>query len=318
MEKAKSPLRRVTDHLFGGIRMSWVKVILLAVGSALLTAMFLVVPIFNGTSFWEAGTYLEAWVLIAIIIMVNCKSPLESAIKTFVFFLISQPLIYLFQVPFYFDGFRIFLYYRNWIIPTLLTFPMAFVGWYLRRRDWISLLILSPMLVLLSAMGVTYARMTVAAFPDHLVAVIFCFGQIALYLYAFFDRAWQRLAGTGAVIAAIVMMLIASGGFGSGSSQMIFEKRMDLPDQPVLSSEAVVELEDSSYGSVQILTYAPKTAMIRVSMSKLGSTVLTITDGDRVYTYTVEHLVIDGYDDIEVRLLPDVPDASEPTESSSE
>ena len=93
----KSILRKITDKVYGGLDMSWRNVILFAVGTAVITTIFLVVPIFKDTSFERMGVTFEAWIFFAVIIMANCKTPLDSALKTFVFFLISQPLIYLFQ-----------------------------------------------------------------------------------------------------------------------------------------------------------------------------------------------------------------------------
>ena len=113
-----SALRRFADKVYGGINMSWIKVLIMAVASAIVTTVFLVVPIFANTSFVNMGATMEAWFFLAIIIMVNCKKPLEAALKTFVFFLVSQPLIYLFQVPFYEGGWGIFMYYRFWILWT--------------------------------------------------------------------------------------------------------------------------------------------------------------------------------------------------------
>ena len=101
MEKSeKHLLRRFTDKLYGGLNMSWLTVILFAVATAVLSAVFLLVPVFQNTSFARMGETFEARIFFAIIIMANCKKPLESALKTFVFFVVSQPLIYLFQVPF--------------------------------------------------------------------------------------------------------------------------------------------------------------------------------------------------------------------------
>ena len=61
MEKSgKSILKRLTDKLYGGIRMSWITVILFAVGTAILTAVFLLLPIFENTSFERMGVTLEA------------------------------------------------------------------------------------------------------------------------------------------------------------------------------------------------------------------------------------------------------------------
>ena len=48
MEKSeKHLLRRFTDQLYGGLNMSWPTVILFAVATAVLSAVFLLVPVFQ-------------------------------------------------------------------------------------------------------------------------------------------------------------------------------------------------------------------------------------------------------------------------------
>lgn len=284
--ETKSNLRCLTDKLFGGIKMSWLKVILFAVATALMTAFFLVVPVFANTSFREMGTRFEAWVLFAIIVMVNCEKPLESALKTFAFFLISQPLIYLFQVPFYYGGWKIFQYYPYWFKWTLLTFPMAFVGWFLKKRNWLSLLILSPMIILLTTSGVGYMRMTICCFPDHIVASIFCFAQVILYLYALFDDWKKQLVGSLPAVVITASLLIFS--FSTIDSNLTTYLR----DEPSFSKSAVIELEDSSYGDAQIID--AEKGYVQVHIKKLGTTTLTITDGDKIYVYNVEAKFVRG------------------------
>ena len=124
---------QLTDRLFGKTKMSWSKVILFAIAAAVLTTVFLTLPVFKNTSFERMGVHLEAWIFFAVIIMSNCEKPLESDLKTFVFFLISQQLIYLFQVPFSSMGFGLFQYYPHWFMLTLMTFPAAYIGWYIRK-----------------------------------------------------------------------------------------------------------------------------------------------------------------------------------------
>ena len=116
--------------IFGELKMSWVTVLILAVISGVYTAlMAMLVP--DNCSFHDIAVTMEVWILLAIIIITNCEKPLEAAAKTFVFFLISQPLVYLIQVPFSPMGWGIFGYYRYWFIVTLLTFPGAFIGWFI-------------------------------------------------------------------------------------------------------------------------------------------------------------------------------------------
>ena len=120
--------------------------------------------------------------------MSNCQKPLESACKTFVFFLVSQPLIYLIQVPFSQLGWGLFGYYRYWFILTLLTFPAAWVGWYIKKRSWLSLLILSPVLCLLTYDYVFGFQTAAKHFPRLLVMAVFCLAQVLLFLAAFTEN----------------------------------------------------------------------------------------------------------------------------------
>lgn len=288
-------MRKLTDKLFGGIEMKWWKVILFAVASAVMTAVFLILPIFENTSFYEMGVTFEAWIFFAIIIMTNCKKPLESALKTFVFFLINQPLIYLFQVPFSYMGFGLFGYYRFWFILTLLTFPMAFVGWYVKKGSWVSLLILSPMIAILAFSGCGYVKSyLIPNPPGHIIAILFCFGQIALYLYAFF-KDWKKiLVGAGVTAAVIVFCLVFQNQIDLGAS-------MSLPDEPSFSENAVLEIADESLGEAEIVD--AESGYVYLHFTKTGDTTMTVTDGDKVYTYDL-HIYIDEGGHSQVAVVP--------------
>ena len=284
---AVNSLRNFTDKLFGGINMSWIKVILFAVIAAAVTALFMILPIFNNTSFREIGVTFEAWILFAIIIMVNSKSPLDSALKVFVFFLISQPLIYLFQVPFSYMGWSLFGYYRTWFIWTLCTFPAAYIGWYLKKGNWLSLLILTPINILLASLGWGFfSEHLIYDFPSHLLSVLFCFGQIVVYLLVFF-RGWKkRLSGAAAVAAAILFLTLTTRMFD-------VSVRMPLPGDPVLSDTATVRLLDESYGEVS-LSVTDGEGYIYVHMTKAGEVGIIVTDGDKEYGYLAVTMVENG------------------------
>ena len=197
--------------LYGGLPMTWPVVILYAIGAAMVTALFLIIPVFKGTSFARMGETFEAWIFFAVIIMANCKKPLESALKVFVFFLISQPLIYLFQVPFSWMGWKLFGYYFYWFLLTLATFPMAFVGWYINKKNWLSALIFLPVVCFLAFTAVGAFRDAFSAFPKYLLTGIFCCAQILIYGFVFFPKVPQRLTVIlPPVIVAIMMVLMTS------------------------------------------------------------------------------------------------------------
>ena len=287
-------IRKLTDKLFGGINMSWLKVILFAIGAAAVTTVFLTVPVFERTSFYEMGVSVEAWILFAVIIMSNCKKPLESALKTFVFFLISQPLIYLFQVPFSYMGWGLFHYYYYWFLWTLLTFPAALAGWFIKKRNWLSLLIFTPVLCLLAWIGMGYLKSAMFEFPYHLLAAVFCFLQIVLYLFAFFRDWKQWLAGIILPAVIVGVILFATPVVDTSAS-------MPLPDDPHLSANAVVTLQDSSCGTAEITDATG--GYVRIHMVSYGPTEMIVTDGDREYRYTVSVVSSNGVPVVDVQPL---------------
>ena len=287
MENRKpSAFRRLTDKVYGGIDMKWWKVIVFAAAAAVLTSVFLILPIFQNTSFVQVGSSFEAWIFFAVILMANCKTPMESALKTFVFFLISQPLIYLLQVPFSWQGWALFGYYKTWFIWTLLTLPMAFVGWYIRKRNWLSLLILSPVLVFLTLNYVNAFLFTTRHFPRLLVMALFCLGQVVLYLYVFTEKLRQRLAGFFVPLAVVILLLL-------------FQPKADfgfvtfLPDDPVLTEEAVAISGNTDFAVISVSSTG-KDSMIHVNAKGYGSTEFTIRDGEKEYRYVLEIYEDDG------------------------
>ena len=275
----KNILRRCTDKIYGGLNMSWPVTVLYAVAAALLTSIFLIMPVFKDTSFARMGVTFEAWIFFAVIIMANCRTPLESALKTFVFFLISQPLIYLIQVPFTVLGWRIFMYYRYWFIWTLLTLPMAYIGWYITKKNWLSLLILAPVLCYLTWLYVDGFRTAYSHFPRMLVMALFCLLQVLIYLYVFTEKTVQKLIGLVAPLAVMFALTLITPEADINTTQF-------LPGDPVLSEEASVTVDNP-----EITVQVEKTgedSMVGIQARKYGSTAFTITDGGNEYHYSLE------------------------------
>lgn len=274
---------RFLEKLYGGLPMGWPVVILLAVGAAVLTTVFLVVPAFKGTSFERMGVYLEAWFVPAILIMVNSEKPLESALKTFVFFLISQPLIYLMQVPFTTLGWGIFMFYKRWFLMTLVTFPMAFVGWYITKRNWLSVLIFAPVLAFL---GYT-AYKCAAGNPAYLLAAVFCALQIIVYVLAFFPGVLQKIVGLAIpVIVAVVLSFTMTHVDLTGEEP--------LPENPSFSEDAVMLMDWNETFNIQLID--PQTGKVYFHASDYGTISFAVQDGDTVYHYTLEVYKDNGED----------------------
>ena len=170
-------MKKINDFfqlIFGGLNITWPKLIIISVILGVYTAIVaMLVP--DGNSFHDIAVTVEWWILPAMLIILNSKKPLEAAQKTFVFFLVSQPLVYLVQVPFSYMGWGLFGYYKYWFVLTLLTFPAAFLVWYVKKDKWYSGIILSLVTIVLIYMGTGYAKNIITNFPNHLLSIIYCF-----------------------------------------------------------------------------------------------------------------------------------------------
>ena len=209
----------IFKQLFGGLNMTWPKLIIFAILAAVYTAaMAIWVP--DGNSFHNIAVTGEAWAVLALIVALNCKTPLDAATKTFVFFLISQPLIYLLQVPFSYMGWGLFGYYPYWFGITLLTFPAAYLAWYIKKDNIYSALILSVVIIFLFLHGVGAINTTINNFPSQLICAIFCFASaIILYLTLLKTKKTRLIAGaiSLASLVAIIVAMILRGGLADVS-----------------------------------------------------------------------------------------------------
>ena len=196
---------------FGEINMTWPKVILLAIITALYTALINQVPFLKDTSFQDIAVYIEWWILFAVFIIVNCKKWWEAALKCFVFFLISQPLIYLIEVPFVADGWGIFRYYDYWFKITLLTLPGAVIAFQLKKKNWLSVLVLSVATGYLSAASVNYFRSAMANFPNHLLSSIFCLALAIFFVILLLDRKKHRFAAFSVIASVLIITALFTG-----------------------------------------------------------------------------------------------------------
>lgn len=264
--------------LFGGIDLTWRKLIILAVLAGLYTGLMTLLPITADTSFRDITVTFEYWILFGILIIVNSKTPLDSALKAFVFFLISQPLVYLAQVPFSPDGFGIFRYYPTWFRWTLLTFPMAYIGWYMKKDQWWGALILAPMLALLGFSYSSYLGEVLIYFPRHLITTVFCAVTLFLYPLAIFKNKPARLIGLA--LSAVI--------FVGGTAYTLMHEDSHAYNTSLLLSGSettgfeyddtyTVYLEDPSFGDVSIgYEQAIECYLVNASFRKIGNTVIVL------------------------------------------
>lgn len=287
-------------RLFGELDLTWKKIIIFAVIAGLYTAVMAILPITTDTSFADISISFEWWILFGIIIIVNSKTPVDSALKCFLFFLISQPLIFLVQVPFNAYGWGIFRYYPPWFIWTLLTIPMGYIGYYMREEKWWSLLILSPMLVFLGYHYSSFLREAISFFPNHLLSAIFCVTTLIIYpLYIFKEK---KLKVAGLVISILIIiastaMVINVGRTAYNTTVLVSEGSLNVKFDDTYE----VSLEDDAFGEVFIV-YEKNIDdyMVNARFTKTGETkmILKSPEGEeRIFKLDIKR---DTYDITEI------------------
>lgn len=234
--------------LFGGINLTWPKLLIFAVIAGVYTAIMALLPITHDTSFADITISFEVWILFGIIIIMNSKSAIDSALKCFVFFLISQPLVYLLQVPFSEQGFGLFRYYSYWFIWTVLTLPMGFIGYFMKKDKWWGLIILTPVLLLLGEHYLVFIQETVFSFPYHLLSCLFCFATLLIYPICIFKNKKIKIAGT--IISAVIILTASVIGF---ANPITYNTYLSLSEEDVAIDDSCnVYLADDKYGKVYL------------------------------------------------------------------
>lgn len=259
--------------LFGGINLTWPKLIIFAVISGVLTAVIAIIPLLKYTSFHAITTTFEVWILFGIFIIMNSKSNLDAGLKCFVYFLISQPLVYLLQVPFSSMGWGLFQYYSYWFVLTVLCFPMGFVGYYMKKDKWWGYLILLPMIVLTGLSYLNYFSEFQFSYPRYILIALFCAAAMILYPVIVFANKKIRITGAAIGAAAAVALTVICLLNPPVYSTEILSNSAEHPFDDSYS----VTLEDSKYGDVEII-YMDEVEdyVIHADFKHAGNTVLTI------------------------------------------
>lgn len=210
-----SSLKSKINHLYGQINMAWIKVILFAVIAGVYTGLVMLVPAFEDTSFQDIGKLYEWWVIFAVIVVVNCKKNWEAMLKCFVFFLISQPIVFAVEVLFnHITADQAIQYYRIWLIPTILTIPGGFIAFHCKKQNTLGAVVLGLGNTIQLVMGIQYIVKCVSDFPHHILSFLVSVVSIFVMSFAIQKDKKNRLISLilPAILAGLLAILAASTG----------------------------------------------------------------------------------------------------------
>ena len=257
--------------LFGGVDLTWKKLIIFAIIAGVVTAVIALIPALEHTSFHAIAETFEVWIFIGIFIIMNSKSNKDSALKCFVFFLISQPLVYLIQVPFSPMGFGLFVYYKYWAVWTVLCLPMGYIGYYMKKEKWWSYLILFSMIALTAYSYYGDLRTMMFSFPLYVLISLFCIFAMILYPLAVFED--KKLRKVGAAISIVLILAATAAAF---INPIVYSTDVLGEDQYEFDDSYTAVLADPKMGDCSIVDLDDY-YMVHVDFHKRGTTELIVT-----------------------------------------
>lgn len=276
-ERLWNNMSKAIKKLFGGINLTWPKLIAAAVFAGAFTALMAIIPALHYTSFLAITATFEAWILFGILIIVNSKSNLDAAWKCFVFFLISQPLVYLIQVPFSMLGWGLFGYYKYWFIWTLLCFPMGYIGYYMKKDKWWGYLILLPMILLTALSYQTYFSNFLFSSPRYLLVTLFCAAAMIFYPVVIFENRKIRTFGAAVGILGVAALTV----LGLLNPPVYRTDIMVSGPEQSFDAGYSAELEDRALGDVEIVYLdSIEEYAVHADFHRSGSTVLILKSPD--------------------------------------
>lgn len=276
--------------IFGGIELTWKMLIISSVVIGISVGLLNSAPFLFDTTITDIATYFDFWILCGMFIIMNSKSNKDSALKCFIFFLISQPLIYLAEVPFNSMGWGLFSYYKYWFIWTLLTIPMGYIGYYIKKDKWYGLLIILPVLLLLGC-GL---QQTIANFkysyPKHLINTLLVISSFIIYPSVVFNN--KKIKYTGLTISIIIMLIFGIKALYTPST---YDTTLKCSSETFTYDDTYkAYLEDSKYGDLNIIyEKSIETYCINASFRKPGDTKLVIEspEGDKkIYNLHIDKM----------------------------
>ena len=267
--------------IFGEVELTWKKLIIFAIIAGVYTALMAIIPALRYTSFHTIAVTFEVWIFFGIFIIMNSKSPKDSALKCFVFFLISQPLVYLLQVPFSYQGWHLFSYYKYWFIWTLACLPMGYIGYYMKKDKWWGYLILLPMILMVAMQYSTYLSEFIFSYPNYILISLFCAGTMILYPLCIFKN--KKIKTIGVIISSLLVAMITVWCFINPpvySTDLLLNS-----EEHPFNDTYTVYLTDSKYGSVKVIyEQGIEDYLIHADLKKAGKTNMVIEspNGEKV------------------------------------
>lgn len=262
---------------------SWGFIVLFSLVVGLVVGVLDCIPFLKDTSFTDPALTFDVWIPLAIFVVLGGKNTLDAALKCFVFFLVSQPVIYLVEIAYdYFVNGGVLselfhqyfvMYYlgAGWLKWTLLTLPGGAIAYQVKRDNVPAAVILAVATGGLAGLGMNYVfEMLPSSFPRHLISTVFCFVMAFALCFMVLKKKNTRMLAVA--ITAVATITVAALFFFFSGKPVDNMTTYDVGPKTAVSCEimdkAIAEAELSN------------NSLVIHTSEAIGNTVITVTYDD--------------------------------------
>ncbi len=262
---------------------SWGFIVLFALIVGIVVGVLDCIPALADTSFTDPALTFDVWIPLAIFVVLGGKNTLDAALKCFVFFLVSQPVIYLVEIAasvlsgselaeMFHQYFVVYYIGAGWLWWTLLTLPGGAIAYQVKRDNVPAAVILAVATGGLVGLGMNYVFETLpSSFPRHLLSTIFCFVMAFALCFMVLKKKKIRLLAV-AITAVATITVTAMFLFFSG-------KPVDSMTTYDVGPKTAVscEVKDTAIAEAELDS---DNALVIHTAEAIGNTVITVTYDD--------------------------------------
>lgn len=281
--------------LFGKTKISWKFLIIFSILLGLIIGIINKIPFLENTSFRDIAIVYDMWIILALFVITNSESAKEAVSKCFVFFLISQPMIYLsellidiifYKVSFS-NSFKLYFinyyYGAGWLYQTFLTIPGAYIAYQVKRKNILSSIILSVATCYLSLVGTTgLIKCLTEHFPYHLLNSLLCLFFAYYLIFILLNKKRERIISLSLTTIGIILGVILTINNNNKPISVNYELSLD-------NNNEINNYEITNENIATAAFCEDKTCIIIYSSTDIGKTQIDVEDIEgNHYIYEIE------------------------------
>ena len=153
---------------------------------------------------------------------------------------------------------------------------MSFIGYYIKKKNIISVVILLPMLLLITYMGFDYFSSMISNFPHHLLSLIACFLIIIVVIINLFDKIKYKIILLSLITLCSVLFIVLKGGISSSEYETY--KTLDNYGINFVGKIKVTSFSGTDKGNVEVITSTDEIHSIKISGRENSKYNFVLTD----------------------------------------